>query len=300
MTPAVWMASLGLGMSLLLLAYASTLGLGKRQKQRIGELIDALTPFEVVAAPQTKRDSPIGALARRLGATQRETKFGRATINRLALAGKHEPDDYEDFLSQKIILLVLGLLAGILLFVGSDGQYPWALALPVLGFFTPDLLVYNSAQKRQAEIGRGLPDAIDLLNLCVESGLGFEAAMSRVSRRGGSPIAEEFARFNADLKLGKSRSEALKDMGERNENKQLRRFVAAMRQADRLGIQISQVLSEQASDIREQRRESARAQAQKVTVKILAPVITCFLPATFIVIIGPAALRIIDGLSGTG
>jgi tight adherence protein C len=195
---------------------------------------------------------------------------------------------------------VLGLLAGLLLFVSSDGRYPWALALPVLGFFTPDLLVYNSAQKRQAEIGRNLPDAIDLLNLCVESGLGFEAAMARVSGRGETPVAEEFARFDADLKLGKSRGEALKDMADRNENKQLRRFVAAMRQADRLGIQISQVLAEQAADIREQRRESARAQAQKVTVKILAPVILCFLPATFIVIIGPAALRIIEGIGGAG
>ncbi len=300
MSPAVWMSALGLGLSLVLLAYASTLGLGNRQKQRIGELIDALTPFELAAAPAKKRDNLVSSVARRFGASQRDTKSGRATINRLALAGRHEPDDYEDFLSQKIILLVLGLLSGLLLFVSSDGRYAWALALPVLGFFTPDLLVYNSAQKRQAEIGRGLPDAIDLLNLCVESGLGFEAAMSRVSGRGGTPIAEEFARFSADLKLGKSRAEALKDMGERNENRQLRRFVAAMRQADRLGIQISQVLGEQASDIREQRRESARAQAQKVTVKILAPVITCFLPATFIVIIGPAALRIIEGLGGAG
>lgn len=158
------------------------------------------------------------------------------------------------------------------------------------GFFLPDLLLYNAGEKRQQKIRRSLPDALDMLTVCVEAGLGFDAALAQVARNTSGPLASEFARVLQEMQIGKSRTLALRGMTERTTVSELRAFVSALVQASELGIAMATVLREQAKELRIRRRQRAEEQAQKVPVKILFPLIFCIFPVLFIVIIGPGAI----------
>lgn len=167
----------------------------------------------------------------------------------------------------------------------------------VFGFFLPDLLLYNAGTKRQDKIRKALPDALDMLTVCVEAGLGFDAALAQVARNTVGPLAGEFARVLQEMQIGKSRSEALHAMTERTTVPELRAFVSALVQASELGIALAMVLREQAKELRVRRRQRAEEAAQKVPVKILFPLIFCIFPVMFVVIIGPAAITIAQNLS---
>jgi tight adherence protein C len=160
------------------------------------------------------------------------------------------------------------------------------------GFFIPDLLVYNAGVKRQQLIRKALPDALDLLTVCVEAGLGFDAAVAQVARNTKGPVAEEFARVLQEMQFGMSRVQALRAMVNRATAPDLRTFVSALVQAAELGIPIADVLREQAREMRTKRRQRAEEQAQKVPVKILVPLILFIMPALFIVILGPGVINI--------
>jgi len=166
----------------------------------------------------------------------------------------------------------------------------------VFGFFLPDLLLYNSGLKRQDKIPRALPDALDMLTICVEAGLAFDAALAQVARYSTGPLAAEFARVLQEMQIGKSRSEALRSMGERTSSPELKAFISAMIQSAELGIPVAHVLREQAKEMRVRRRQRAEGQAQKVPVKITFPLILCLFPALLIVIIGPGIISIAHGL----
>jgi tight adherence protein C len=167
-----------------------------------------------------------------------------------------------------------------------------ALGLATAGFFLPDLLLYNLGVKRQNELRRGLADALDMLTVCVEAGQGFDAAMLQVARSSKGPIAGEFARVLAEIQIGKARGEAFTSMSKRTNVPEVRTFVTALVQADRLGLPIGRVLREQAGQMRLVRKQWAEEQAQKVPIKILFPLMTCIMPALFIVVIGPGAIRV--------
>jgi tight adherence protein C len=166
----------------------------------------------------------------------------------------------------------------------------------VIGFFLPDLLLYNTGQKRQQRIPRALPDALDMLTICVEAGLAFDAALAQVARYSHGPLASEFARVLQEMQIGKSRSEAMRALGERTTVPELRAFVSAMVQASELGIPIAHVLREQAKEMRVRRRQRAEGQAQKVPVKITFPLILCLFPALLVVIMGPGIIEISQSL----
>ncbi len=166
------------------------------------------------------------------------------------------------------------------------------------GFFLPDLLLYNAGVKRQEKIQKALPDALDLLTVCVEAGLGFDAALAQVARNTTGPLAAEFSRVLQEIQIGKSRSQALRAMTERTTVPELRSFVSALVQAGELGITIADVLREQAKEMRLRRRQRAEEKAQKVPVKILFPLVFCLFPSMFIVILGPGALSIAQVLFG--
>lgn len=168
-----------------------------------------------------------------------------------------------------------------------------AAALASAGFFLPDLLLHNIGLKRQDELRRGLADALDMLTVCVEAGQGFDAALLQVARSVKGPIAGEFARVLAEIQIGKARGEAFSSLSARTNVPEVKTFVTALVQADRLGLPIGQVLREQALQMRLIRRQRAEEQAQKVPVKILFPLMLCILPALFVVVIGPAAIRTI-------
>jgi tight adherence protein C len=188
-----------------------------------------------------------------------------------------------------ITLAVLGCLYGLhnpeLLVVGGGLG-------AVVGFFLPDLLLHNSGLKRQQQIPRSLPDALDMLTICVEAGLGFDAALAQVARHTTGPLAAEFARALQEMQIGKSRADAMRAMADRTTVPELRMFVSAVVQSAELGIPIAHVLREQSKEMRIRRRQRAESQAQKVPVKITFPLILCLFPALLIVVVGPGIIVI--------
>ena len=166
------------------------------------------------------------------------------------------------------------------------------------GFFLPDVLLYNSGTKRQEKVQKALPDALDMLTVCVEAGLGFDAALAQVARNTIGPLAAEFSRVLQEIQIGKSRSQALRSMADRTTVSELRSFVSALVQAGELGITVADVLREQAKEMRLRRQQRAEEKASKVPVKILFPLVFCLFPSLFIVIIGPGALSIMQLFSG--
>lgn len=230
------------------------------------------------------------------------TPHNRLRLHKLlAKAGKFDYNDIEAQANKKVLYGLIGFSLGLLLAI--SGSPVWLLAIPVLffaGFFLPDVLIYNQGIKRSELIETSLADSVDLLTMCVESGLSLESAMMRVARTQKSAVAEEFGAALSELQMGKSRNEALEDLARRNNNSDLRKFVTALQQVDRLGVPISTVLAEQSHEMRLIRQQRAREQAQKVPIKILMPVMFCFLPGIFIIILGPAVLSIIKGLAFAG
>lgn len=218
--------------------------------------------------------------------------------DKLAEIGLRGPIAMRAQLIKKVTYAVVGAIVGLLL--ATRVAEFWLLlvsGLTIAGFFTPDLVLVSEGQKRADLLERGLPDAIDLLNLCVESGLSFENGIARVSLSLDGPVAEEFGGLIADIQLGKSRSEALSQLAERTKSKGMKRFLSAILQVDRLGVPISGVLAEQASEMRAVRKDRAREQGQKVTVKILMPLMFCFLPAMFLIVLGPAVVQLVKTMS---
>jgi tight adherence protein C len=223
----------------------------------------------------------------------------RRMRQQLALAGRADPDCVERMVRRKLLLLPLGAVFGLIIGMRMGG-IAW-LALPLgaaAGFWLPDLLVRSEADKRTEALRRALPDALDLMQLCVGSGLGLQAALQQVAETQDGPVAAELGRVLKEMQLGISRSDAFLGLTQRVRQPDLVHFAHAMIQVDRLGIPISAVLDEQAREMRDKRQSAAEEKAQKVSVKILGPLVVCFLPALFLIVIGPAVLRLIRTFTG--
>lgn len=167
------------------------------------------------------------------------------------------------------------------------------------GYHAPNLYLYQRGYDRTARMQRTLPDALDLLTISVEAGLGFDSALAQVARNTDGPLANEFARVLQEMQIGLGRSNALRALGERSTLPDLRSFASAMVQADSFGIPVGQVLRVQSDEMRLKRRQRAEEQAQKVPVKILLPLMGCILPCLFIVVVGPAVIGLM-GVFGSG
>ncbi|HET7688784.1 MAG TPA: type II secretion system F family protein [Nocardioidaceae bacterium] len=222
--------------------------------------------------------------------------------NRLEVAGNPPGWTIDRVTSMKFIgfaaALVLSLLITMLMQLALGPTLAICVVASVLGYLAPNMWLYQKGYDRTEKIQRAIPDALDLLTISVESGLGFDAALAHVARNTEGPLAEEFARVLQEMQIGLGRGAALRALGERTHVSELKGFVAAMVQADALGIPIAQVLRVQSSEIRTKRRQKAEEQAQKVAVKILIPLIFCILPCLFIVVLGPAAISIMESFSG--
>jgi tight adherence protein C len=198
-----------------------------------------------------------------------------------------------------VTLGFVGGLAGLGIAVGIG--YPLAAAGIVgavigalIGLFLPFVVVFDLGQRRQEKIRALLPDALDMLTLSVEAGLGFDAALMHVAEGTRGPLAREIARALHEMQMGKQRSEAIRALAGRTSVRELRTVAVAVVQATELGVPLAGVLREQATEMRVRRRQRAEERAGKVPVKVLFPLIFCLFPALFIVIIGPGILRIID------
>jgi pilus assembly protein TadC len=163
----------------------------------------------------------------------------------------------------------------------------------ILGFFIPDIILYNNVAKRREKFAEALPDAIDLLTMCVNAGLAFPQSLAKVSDIQKGPVSEEFIRVRTEVQLGKERNVALGEMADRIKLDSLTNFVNAVAQVDRFGIPISAVLQQQSVELRAERKSKGREKAQKVPIKILGPVMLCFLPCIIIIVLGPAIIGIL-------
>lgn len=167
-----------------------------------------------------------------------------------------------------------------------------------LGFWAPFLVVYDLGVRRQQEIRRQLPDALDLLTLSVEAGLGFDAALAQVAATMPGALAREFARVLQEMQMGRRRADALRDLAARTSVPELKTITTSLVQAGELGIPIAGVLREQARHMRVKRRQRAEEMARKLPVKVIFPLILCLFPALFIVIIGPGVIKMVETFSG--
>lgn len=174
----------------------------------------------------------------------------------------------------------------ILLFLGAGG---------FLGFYLPLFWLNRSIRLRQERILRQLPDAMDLLTISVESGLGFDAAMAKVSEKWDNDLSRAFARTLSEIRVGKSRREALRDMSQRIQISDFTNFIAAIIQADQLGVSIAKVLRIQSEQMRIRRRQRAEELANQAPIKMLIPLTFLVFPSIFIVLLGPAVLVFMSG-----
>ncbi len=217
---------------------------------------------------------------------------------KLDLAGNPAGLTVDKVVSAKVLGAVAGLVVGVLvaLLLGASLGVLLGVGLGalVLGFLGPNLYLYQKTYDRSAQILRELPDAIDLMTISVESGLGFDAALQQVARNTEGPLADEFARVLKEMQIGQGRSAALRGLSERTDVDDLQSFVSAMVQADSFGIPVAQVLRVQSSEMRVKRRQRAEEKAQQVPVKITVPLIFCILPCLFIAVMGPAVISIMD------
>jgi tight adherence protein C len=248
-------------------------------------------------------DRTIRPLAGRLsGAVARITSssFTERTEKRLAMAGNPGDMKVADWLGIKAIGAGVG--AGILfiLFGILGGNLVQGLILAligaVIGYVGPEFWLGGRVKKRQKAILLQIPDALDLLTISVRAGLGFDAALGKVVEKMKGPLVDEFRRALAEVRVGKARREALRDIVPRTEVQPLTNFIGAIIQAEQLGVSISKVLQVQSEQLRIERRQRAEEQAAKAPIKMLFPLVGCIFPSLFVVILGPALILIMQNL----
>lgn len=278
------------------------------EKRRVHRQLRTMEAYEIDPSQVRARELATSATSRiwipaanRLaGVARRFTPVGVVDRIRqdLVYAGSPAAWDAERVLVVKLILSAgLLLLAFLLSLTGTLDAARVVAAFFLAGFmgwFAPDWILRSRARQRQDQIRRTLPDSLDLMSITVEAGLGFDAALQRVAREVKGALGEELFRVVQEMQLGKSRREALRGLGDRSNVAELKEFVLAMIQADIFGISVAQVLHVQAEEMRIKRRQQVEERAMKVPVKMIFPLIMCILPATFIVLTGPAMLRIYD------
>jgi tight adherence protein C len=213
---------------------------------------------------------------------------------RLLSAGLSDRISVNTFLALKAVGAVIGLLLGLGFGVsaGPLGALVFTGGFAVGGFWMPSFLLSTKTRRRRELIKAELPDALDLLAVSVEAGLGFDGALVKLTEHMDGALIEEFRLTLSEIRVGESRSEALKRMAERVDTPELSSFTRAIIQADQLGISLGRILRVQAADSRLRRQAAAEEKAMKAPIKMLFPTVAFIFPAMFIVILGPALLNI--------
>jgi tight adherence protein C len=198
------------------------------------------------------------------------------------------------FLAAKGLLAAVGALAGVMIgsMAGSATGLLLTVALAAAGFFGPDYFVTLKARGRRERIKADLPDALDLLAVSVEAGLGFDGAIAKITEHMEGPLADEFSLTLGEMRIGESRQDALKRMADRVDAPELSSFTRAIIQADQLGTSLGRILRVQAADSRLRRQAAAEEKAMKAPIKMLFPTVLFIFPSIFAVILGPAFMNL--------
>lgn len=251
--------------------------------RRLGEFVQKFTPEATLKDIQHQLDvagnpplmTPVLFYISRI-------VFGVLFAGFLLFLGAATPDPTNVFSFQSGVAKVLGMAAG----------------AGLLGFFIPSLLVRSRMNRRKDRIIKSMPDALDLLTVCVEAGLGFDQAMQRVADKWQTEVAFGFQRAIAEVRLGKPRREALRNMSDRMDVPDMTSFVAALIQADQLGVSMAKVLRIQSDQMRLRRRQRAEKKAHEAPVKMLLPMVFLIFPSIYIVLLGPSVLRLFNQFGG--
>ena len=229
--------------------------------------------------------------------------FQEKAEKQLALAGNPGNLRVADWLGIKAVAAIIGAILFIFLFgvVGVLGLPPVLRLLMgvvglMFGYTIPEFWLGGRVRKRQHLILLQIPDCLDLLTISVRAGLGFDAALGKVVEKLDGPLVDEFRRALAEVRVGKARRDALRDIVPRTEVIPLTNFIGAIIQAEQLGVSISKVLQVQSEQLRIERRQRAEEMAAKAPIKMLFPLVGCIFPSLFIIILGPAIILIMQNL----
>lgn len=257
--------------------------------------------LEEIELQQPLFERTLRPLAGRLsGLASRITSPGQRSRTELRLGQAGNPASLRttDFLGMKLVVAAIAG-GGALLFGVLRGDLTFGLVavLPAggIGFFAPEFWLSRRIKARQSKILRAIPDTLDLLTISVRAGLSFDGALAKVVEKTSGPLADEFTRVLAEVRVGKVRRDALRDVIGRTEVPALTSFIGAIIQAEQLGVSISKVLQVQSEQLRIERRQRAEQMAAKAPIKMLFPLIGCIFPSMFIVILGPALILIAGG-----
>jgi tight adherence protein C len=273
-------------------------------QRRLAEYGDRATPasleeIELSLSMQERIIVPMYKALARFGSKFTPENQIESIRHQLELAGKAQSMDPSTFFGQRIALtFAMGGGAFVLFFMVTDWG-PTKSILGViggflLGYYLPLLQLKSQINRRKDAITKALPDALDLLTICVEAGLGFEQAMGKVYEKWDNDLAMAFGRVLQEIQLGKRRSEALRDMSRRMEVPDVTSFVAALVQAEQLGVSIVKILRIQSDQMRVKRRQRAQEKAQQAPVKMIIPMVLLIFPSIWIVLLGPSVIILIE------
>jgi tight adherence protein C len=257
------------------------------EKQLTVEEIELQRPFsERVLRPAIER---LGSLLSR----STPQKARQDMLNKLELAGRPGNLTPEDFVAVRLVaaavMAAVGFGLGLLL--GNVVYLVIALALGAgLGYYLPVLWLQQKVDARRTEIQKGLPDALDLLVICVDAGLGFDAALARVTDKYHNALSDLLAKALREVSLGRPRLEALDEMGRSSGVEDLHNFIQAIIQSEQFGTGVGKILRIQADEMRRKRRQRAQEKGAQATLKMMLPMVGCIFPTLWIVLLGPAVL----------
>jgi tight adherence protein C len=309
-----------IALGLLVLTGLTVLGIRLVRSQETTSLEDRIEEFATLDQPPTLEEielsqpftqrvliplvEGLARLARRFTPQERM----EAIRHRLDLAGNPYGWSAMQFLGLRLLAtLLLGGMGVVVLVVSNMAFTRRVLLMGLLaaaGYYLPALWLRSMASRRQRQITRSMPDALDLLTICVEAGLGFDGAIARVAEKWNDELSREFTRVLQEIQLGKLRRDALRSMANRIEVTEVSTFVAAIIQAEELGVSIAKVLRIQSEEMRRRRRQRAEELARQAPIKMLPAIAFLIFPAIFVVLLGPAVIRFmtldIGGFGGGG
>ncbi len=302
MTPEIIIATLAAAAVLLITYGVSARPAEDAVQQRLSQLVVQPRSLEEMELNQPLYDRAVRPLIKRLSAVGRRRDGGVISRidARLERAGYPGGLHGADWMGVKLLGAISGGIAVLLLLLLLTGTFAVAVLGGVVGlmvgFVGPEFWLGKRMKARSGAMVLQLPDALDLLTISVEAGLGFDAALAKVVEKMQGPLIDEFRQALAETRMGRTRREALRDVAERADDQSITNFIGAIVQAEQLGVPIAKVLQIQSQQLRIVRRQRAEEAAAKAPIKMLFPMVGCIFPTIFIVILGPAVITVMGGI----